>query len=380
MYNKKKFKKVRFILLKVSRFFIFLAKFRKPAKRILLVKIDAIGDYILFRNFIEELKTSDKYKGYEIDLLGNSAWKDLALKYDSAFISDFYFIQVDPLYKQPSRVMKLGWFLFKKKYTAVIQSTYSRDLLSSGLSALAAGKENIAYNCENGPHYEYKKQMDKLFTRLIYLPDEIHHEYERNIYFFEQITGKQILPYNRLTLPVSTTQKKGILIFPGSSYYKRNWEKEKFLEIIKRLLNETSEHITIAGGPSEVPVASYLTGHLPSSDRLTDLTGKSSLPQLVQLIADSGLVVSNETSAVHIAAACQTPVICIQGGGHFERFTPYPLKMNFRPICVFEPMECFNCNWNCKYYNDFPEPFPCILKISTQEVWDKIKMCINPII
>lgn len=377
MPNKKKLKKVRFILLRISLLFRFLAKFRTSEKRILLVRIDAIGDYVLFRNFIEKIKTSERYKDYTIELLGNISWKALALEYDSTYISKFHFINEDPLYEQPSKVLKLGWSLFKRRYEVVIHSTYSRSLMGTGLAALAAGKENIAYDYKIGPDLEYKKQTDRFHTLLIELPTEIYHEYERNLYFFERILDEPGIFFKGLSLPTSKTANNSIIVFPGSSYYKRNWEKENFLEIIKRLLNETSKDIIIAGGPSEVPVGSYLIGHLQPSERITDLTGQSTLPQLVQMIADSELVISNETSAVHIASACKTPVICIQGGGHYERFTPYPKTMPFRPICVFEMMSCFNCNWNCKYYNDFNEPFPCILRVSINKVWNAVMTHLN---
>ena len=51
---------------------------------LLLIRIDAIGDYILFRNYIEVLKNSAKYKDYKITLVGNIAWKSIAEELDSA--------------------------------------------------------------------------------------------------------------------------------------------------------------------------------------------------------------------------------------------------------------------------------------------------------
>ena len=50
--------------------FVQPSKIIKP-KSLLLIRLDAIGDYILFRNFIEELKKDEKYKHYSITLLGN---------------------------------------------------------------------------------------------------------------------------------------------------------------------------------------------------------------------------------------------------------------------------------------------------------------------
>lgn len=375
--NKKKFKLVKFILLKVSWLFQFISRFRKTEKRILLVKIDAIGDYILFRNFLEVLKTSEKYRNYEIELLGNRNWKDLAIEYDRHTVSKFHFINEDPLYEKPRDVFKLGWMLFKRRYEVVLQSTYSRSLMGNGLAALAAGRESVAYDSDNEHDAIYKPQTDKLYTRLIDLPKEITHEFERNRYFFQEIIETQELLIKGPELTVERHQSGNILIFAGSSYYKRNWEKEKFLEIIKRLLEETTSDIVLAGGPGEVPVASYLIGSLPPSIRLKDHTGSTSLPQLVQLIADSRLVISNETSAVHIAAACKTPVICITGGGHFNRFAPYPENITSKPSCAFSPMPCYYCNWQCKYHNGFNEPFPCLSRISVDRVWEEVEILIK---
>jgi hypothetical protein len=84
--NRNLFRLTRFILLKLPYLFRFLARFRKPAKRLLIIKTDAIGDFILFRNFIEEVKLSLKYRDYEIELLGNELWKDLVLAYDSRYL------------------------------------------------------------------------------------------------------------------------------------------------------------------------------------------------------------------------------------------------------------------------------------------------------
>ena len=70
-----------------------LALFASPARSDVVmdwnIKADAIGDYILFRNFIEIIKRSTKYSSYEIDLLGNEIWSDLATRHDGKYITKF---------------------------------------------------------------------------------------------------------------------------------------------------------------------------------------------------------------------------------------------------------------------------------------------------
>lgn len=106
---------------------------------------------------------------------------------------------------------------------------------------------------------------------------------------------------------------------------------------------------------------------------MVNTAGAVTLVELVELIAKSKLVISNETSAVHIAAATRTPVICIQGGGHFDRFTPYPNQADFKPICVYETMPCYNCNWECPFMNEESHTYPCISAVSVNQVWLMLK-------
>ncbi len=65
------------------------------------------------------------------------------------------------------------------------------------------------------------------------------------------------------------------------------------------------------------------------------MTGKTTLPQLAKLISLSKILIANETSAVHFAAAVGTPFICISNGNHFGRFNPFPNEMNVRCKYIF---------------------------------------------
>lgn len=374
--NRNKFRITRFIIFKGSLVLKLLARFKTPKKRLLIIKTDAIGDYVLFRNYLEIIKQSEKYKDFEIDLVGNSQWQELFLTFDKQFISKYWFIDENLLYNQPSVLLKLSKDLYSRSYQVIIQPTYSKTLMSNGLSALAAGKENISYRSFLEHHSRYKKKTDKFYTQLLDLPDTIYHELEKNFFFFKTVLENDSLPFPSPELPYNNSPKTGILIFAGSSTLQRNWEKEKYLEIIHRLLKYTTYDIILAGGNSEIGVAEFFTNNI-SSQRLINKVGKTKLSELTELIAHSNLVISNETSAVHIAAACKTPVICIQGGGHHERFTPYPDKALFKPTCVFEYLPCFNCNWNCRFVDNKDEIFPCISKISIEHVWMTICQEIN---
>jgi len=370
--NRKLFRLTRFVLLKLPAVFRFFTLFRKPAKRLLLIKTDAIGDYVIFRNFIEILKKSEKYRDYQIDLLGNKIWRDLNEAYDKQYLNETYFIDnPNSFYEAPLKTLKQGWQLFKNRYEVVLQPTYTRVFITDGFAALTAAKQIIGYESDNeGIFPRYKKKTDKFYTRLLPLPQENYFEFNRNVFFFETVLGEKIdlkVPY----ISTNIGTKNGIAILPGAGAFKRGWEGDKFLELIKRLLQQTNEPIFLIGGPSEVRHGEFLMQNLPAGS-IENRINKTTLPQLIDTIAGSSLLIANETSAIHMAMATQTPSVCILGGGHFERFAPYPAGTPNAPVCVYEKMPCYYCNWICIYKTEANEPFPCISAVTLENVWEAV--------
>jgi ADP-heptose:LPS heptosyltransferase len=225
-------------LFRLTRFVLLFARFRKPAQRLLLIKTDAVGDYMLFRNFIEITKRSAKYRNYEVDLLGNILWEDVCLTYDKHFLNKTYFINANNLYEAPLKTLKLGWRLFLNNYEFVLQPTYTRVLINDGLAALAAAKQTIGFQSDNeGIPPRYKHKTDKFYSIKLLLPPGIYHEFHRTRFFFETVLGESIA----LSAPVikGSGFKRGIAIHPGAGTFKRGWEKEKFLELIQLIIGHT---------------------------------------------------------------------------------------------------------------------------------------------
>ena len=362
------FRLTRFILLKLPLLFKFFAKFRNSKKRLLIIKTEAIGDYILFRNFIEIVRKSEIFKDHKIDLLGNKLWQDLALKYDSPFIENFFFIIPDELYESPFKTFKLGWRLFENNYQTVLQPTFARTFITDGLAGLTAASQIIGFEGDTERiSLKYKARTDKFYTKKLLLPAGIDFEFDRSKFFFENVL-KQPVTISGPFIPYENRTRRGIIIFPGAGVLKRSWEKQKFLALIKLINQHSQQPVYLAGGPQEKQMGDFLIASLPP-ESLNNLTGTTSLPQLVELIGNAALIIANETSAIHIAAATQTKAVCILGGGHFGRFAPYPGYVQSRPFCVYEKMECYCCNWNCKYQTGENEPYPCISNLSVEKVW-----------
>jgi len=371
--NRNLFRITRFLLLKLPGLYKFLAKFRTARPRLLIIKTDAIGDYILFRNFIEIINSSASFKGYGIDVLGNELWQDIAPKYDSRFITNFIFINPDDLYYSPIRALRLSIKLFRGNYQTVLQPAFSRTFINDGLAGFTAAKNIIGFEGDtermNAIH---KLKTDIFYTQRVTLPENITFEFDRSRFFIEQVLGHNV-NIDGPFLNIDKGNRDGIIIFPGAGVSKRRWEAEKFVALIRLILRESKHQIYLAGDIREVETGNYLMANLPVG-RVNNLTGKTSLNQLIELIGNATLVVSNETSAIHISAAVKTPVVCILGGGHFGRFAPYPFLIEASPACVYEKMECFNCNWQCIYNMPEDASFPCIAAVTLEKVWANVQL------
>ena len=65
---------------------------------------------------------------------------------------------------------------------------------------------------------------------------------------------------------------------------------------------------------------------------------KTTLENLIDVISNCSILISNETSGGHLAIALDKPdVFIIYNGNHFGRFTPYPKCMTDKYNVVFHP-------------------------------------------
>jgi ADP-heptose:LPS heptosyltransferase len=145
---------------------------------------------------------------------------------------------------------------------------------------------------------------------------------------------------------------------------------DSFVEIGRRLLKQ-GYHIVVAGGRADAEFTTPLVDALRPD--VHDLSAKTSLSDLAELLRNAAAIVTNETSTLHIGAAVGTPVVCILGGGHYGRFAPYDVELvdPAQPLPSFavHKMDCFGCNWRCHYSRENNEPVKCIREISVEDVW-----------
>ena len=117
-----------------------------------------------------------------------------------------------------------------------------------------------------------------------------------------------------------------------------------FLDITTKVFQQTGWKEIICGTKQEHSLGEQI---LKQSDaHLQNLCGQKTLVELVGLLSQSRLTISNDTGAAFLSSAVGTLPVYILGGGHFIRFVPYPDlpgQTNHLKI-VYHKMPCYG--WN----------------------------------
>ncbi|MDD3597006.1 glycosyltransferase family 9 protein [Sulfuricurvum sp.] len=333
---------IKFIIYYIINFFISASKEIKP-RSILLIRLDAIGDYVLFRNYIEVLKKSEKYKDYNITLLGNNVWKCLSEELDGEFIDESIWLDRNKFNKNFMYRYKKLKEITSSGYELVLSPAYSREFFyGDNIVKLIYAKEKIGSIGDTSNIKVWQKNIsDGYYTKLIPAKNELMFEFSRNKEFFENFlhtkleTNKPHIDLKPKELPFELPQKYTIL-FIGASASFRKWNIERFAQVGMWLKEKYGYEIVLCGAPSDSEDTFKFRDSFKGE--YIDLVGKTSLVDLLYVVYNGGLMLSNETSAPHFAVGLEmTNIFVISNGNHYGRFTPYPEKMAPNYHAIYHP-------------------------------------------
>lgn len=343
-------------------------------KRLIILRLDAIGDYVLFRNFIEVLKKSHEFKHYKFILCGNENWRELSEKFDNKYISDYIWVKPTALLYNNQYYNKIALEL---KYIAahiLIHPTYSRVPDVDGLARESNAKIKIASIGNHSNIKETEKIIsDKFYTRLLPAQEDFLFEFDRNNEFFSHLLNTHT-PLERPVInnsPDKKTKNHIVLYLDASASHKR-WHWSNFYKLATFILNTFDVDIFLCGGPNNMEDANNFLNL--DTKRVVNMVNKTSLPELLSLINNAKLVITNDTCTLHFAAVADTRVICISNGTGFGRFHPYPpaISEKVNMVYVDEIKNNFNdFNSLCKKYSTYSDLD--INSIKPEEVFDLVK-------
>lgn len=327
--------------------------YKPNSNTILFVNLEGIGDYILFRNFLPYLKKSNLFRGKHSVFIGNSNLKDFVERFDANLFDEYIWVNFTQLGQMTlwQRFLYLKRNVRKFSAATLVLSTHSRlDIEDLFVHSSGAIYKIAPEGDETRLGVARKKRSDKLFHKLIPCPPSSVFQFERNKSFFQQLTN-QIIPIQRTSIEGISCKKQEHLIslYPGASSPYRRWAPKHFANLVL-LIYQYYPHFSfqILGASWEIQTGLNILKNLPKDFPIQSLCGQTRLDELVEKIAESRLLISNETSGPHFAAALDIPCVCISNGNHFKRFHPYPPAMIDKIFTVY-PTDDFYDERNFDY-------------------------------
>jgi len=363
--------------------FLLLKKHEsKMPKSVLIIRVDAIGDFILWVDSAQHFKRI--YPDKKIILLGNHSWTNLAKKLP--FWDEVWDLDRLKFIRNPTYRFLLLRKVRKAGFEVVVQSIYSREFLyGDAIIRISGAQEKIGSAGDwSNIHAIEKKISDRFYTRLIPTSPQLLMELKRNAEFMcgLGINMKAGLPDLSLVLkgvenPLNNVNSYYIL-FPGAGRRIKQWPITRFVALSDKIYRQCALTAVVCGSQDEQDLAESLISQLDAL--FINMTGKTNLIELAAIIRGASFLVGNDTSAIHLAAAVSTPALCILGGGHYGRFMPYDIERKVErplPLPIIHKMSCFRCNFRCRYPYQKNGPVPCIQKISVNDVFGALQPLIK---
>ncbi|MEE8357309.1 MAG: glycosyltransferase family 9 protein [Anaerolineales bacterium] len=368
-------------------------------KKILIVRLDGIGDYILFIEFLRGLRDLYPDNDFELTLVGNLLWKDLGEK--NPFVDHTVFISRERFRKEAAYRFRALRDIARRSFDIAINPTISREaLMGDSIMQASSAAVRIGSIGYGGNISQMGKRIsDRWYTELLPLADDAPMELDQQAYFLNKLgLGSHLIRPPRLQIEPEwqkdadrLLEKTGypppyVLLSPGVGLPKgKAWPLERFADLSARINAELGVTVLLCGGPGEGILAKKILSS-STGNRIVDLTGETGLGTMAALIAVSEALVAGDTGVVHMASAIGIPSVCVLGGGHMGRFLPYRIGNRLLekgssndgygttpPLVVTSVRSCKCDNWNCTRDEWLGGSFPCIDEVDTDQVFDALK-------
>ncbi len=330
-------------------------------RRILVVRLDRIGDVILSTPVIKAIRDAYPYsyiammvRPYARDIVEGNPYLNEVIIYDKdgnhkGIMGNFRFVQE----------------LKDKKFdTAIILHPTSRTHL---VLKLAGIPERIGYDKKAGflltkriPHtkqFGMRHEIDYTLAILKYIGIEPK---DRKLYMpMNSIAERKITKM----LEESGIKSGDLLVAinPGASCASKRWGIENFAEVANGLVAGYGAKVVIISGNVDKQFGDGLA--LLVKENCVNLSGRTSIADIASLLRRVKLFISNDSGPVHISCAVGTPVIAIFGRGD-RGLSPHrwgPTGKN--DIVLHKDAGCDIC-----YAHNCKAGFKCLDSITPKEV------------
>ena len=338
-----------------------------PIRKVLLIKLWAIGDSVLSLPLIRAIR--DRYPDSEIDVLCHASNRAVFDNTDGAVsnVVEIGFRNVLPLFRKYdicfdtdpylnlSAILSAYCARRRVGFRNRLRWLYYHHTVDTGLNRHAVGKylEMATFFGITGRN------------RLVPLGGSNR----------SREAAERLLRENGITPEGAPV---GFCAAVGNSVKARQWPRERFLELAKRILDDgTAGMVVLFGTGEDRELNGFIRDGNPG---IVDLSGKATLEETFFLIRSMKAFVSNDTGPMHIAAAQGVPTLGLFGPSCPELWAPHGEGNRHishgREVCEY-------CPCNVPHHGLVPECYLtgerkdiCIRTVTVEEVYGALRAMI----
>jgi lipopolysaccharide heptosyltransferase II len=330
----------------------------EAAKRILCVRLDALGDVLMTTPAIRALKESQPLRS--VTLLTSAAAAAAARlvpEIDEILIYEAPWMKASSALSSSAPDLEMIKTLRAARFdAAIIFTVYSQNPLPAALLCYLADIPLRIAHCRENP---YRLLTD--WVREIEPDMGWRHEVQRQLDLVAVIgarTENQRLSLNipaqaRATVDALLAQlledgQPWLVIHPGATAASRRYPPEGFAAVARRAVQDLRYAVVFTGQAPELELTESI--RISAGVRSHSLVGQLDFAGFAALLARTRLLISNNTGAVHVAAALGTPVVDLYAltnpqhtpwrVPHRVLFQDVPCKYCYKSIC---PQGHHNC-------------------------------------
>ena len=331
----------------------------KKKKRILIIRCGLLGDTIDATAVVKPL-VNHYGENLEIDWVTKPNLKKL-FEYDKRINPLLIRFTKLPLLLNIDK-LKIIFKSFLDPYDAIINLEVGKKFIS--LAKYTKSKIKV------GMPYRFVAENIKNEHR-------VHHQLRILQSTFKDINVENTHPYlvgSEIDIKkVYKINREYIVMCPtNSKYHKSNhrgyraWPLDNWKELIDKILLKTDLDIVVTGHSTEAEFINQL--NLDHS-RIHNLCGKTSIPNLVEIMKKSKCAIANDSGSVHVAGVSCQKVISLHGPTPFKETGPYGNGFN-KIVEANINMNCSPC-YNTEAIKNCPSNL-CMINLTADMVFNYV--------
>lgn len=319
----------------------------RNASGVLLIRFAHIGDFIVWLDAAKEFRSI--YPDEKITFLCDKS-KDVKMLAEKMGYFDEVLVLETRGYGRLKSICKI----MKQTYRIVINADPSRTILSDDFVLAVGANERIAVKTDltrisrRKAHYS-----DKIYNRVIPCDGIKTMELIRNAQFIRGLSKEHRF---RADLPVIPeflsnaviTEKNYFVICAGGNTPLQYWNEEKFAAVINYIFEKDPDIKCVAiGVETEADEFRKIAAGVIQTNRIISLIGRTNILEYIEVVRNARWLITNDTSAAHIAGAVETPSVAVAVSWNTGRFYPYQTENkpagHILPIGIRADLACSGC-------------------------------------